>query len=209
MIARSPVLEQSNWARLRAVAESCAAGAAEDISRVLGRRIRIDASRVSILGVGQVPVLLGRPEETAVVVYLSTSGGVQGCMMVLFPVVEARALVDMMRNQKPASTEALDTLERSALGEVAKLTGLVLSKALAEGEQVQVRLSPPAVMVVPGSDILDVPLPEPIRSFQQALVVDILFSDDQRQVKAVLVVVPEMPSLTAILEVLQRRWQNR
>jgi len=121
---------------------------------------------------------------------------------------EAHGLVDMVMSQEEGTTSTLGAMERSALGEVGNLTGTFFLNALAEVTRMNIQPSPPAVMVDMGAAVLDVPLAALAASADEALVIKTIFLDDLRRIEAAFLVMPDMESLRAILEVLEKRWRS-
>jgi chemotaxis protein CheY-P-specific phosphatase CheC len=187
----------------------CLDGAAKQISAALGRPIGINTATLSVLDMWKVPVLFWQPEEEIVAIYISISGDIQGYIMLEISTHEACQLIEMMRCRTKGMATTLGTLERSALGEIAKLTSIALCKAVTEGVFFNIRLSPPAVLVQPASFALDILGPDTIDSPRQALVAENYFLVGRHKVKALLVIAPETPSLATVLEVRERRWEIR
>ncbi|MGE5620290.1 MAG: chemotaxis protein CheC [Sphingomonadaceae bacterium] len=207
MITLSEVLQDGHLRALRDVAARGITNAAAGLSEMVGRNIRIQAPDVFMVRLGAVSSLLRGPEELVVGVYLAMCGEVTGHILLLFSPQEAQGLVDMLMDQPPGTTVSLGAMERSALGEVGNLTGTFFLNALAEMTRLNVQPSPPAVMVDMGQAVLDVPLAALARSAEESLVIKTLFMDDQRTIEAAFLVMPDMPSLEAILEVLGKRWR--
>ncbi|GEM_PF-4678286 len=194
---------------LNEIARLGSSEAALDLSKVVGRGIRIEAARMLIVRIGELQSLIGLRGESVVAVYLCAQGDMRGTVLLLLSVDGGRALVDMMRNLPPGSTASLGTIERSALGEVGKLTSGFVYRSLSNAAGLEARLSPPAVMVTRESTLLEATLVEPLDPTEDVLAMDVVFADDRRQVKAIIALVPEAPPLTALLEVLERNWQSR
>ncbi|MCL4370471.1 MAG: chemotaxis protein CheC [Chloroflexi bacterium] len=209
MISLTGALQDGQWRALRDVAARGTTNAAAGLSEMVGRNIRIQTPDVFLVRLGEVAGLLGGPEDTVVGVYLAICGDVRGHILLMFSPREAEGLVDMVMDQAPGTTTSLGTMERSALGEVGNLTGTFFLNALAEVTRLNMQPSPPAVMVDMGTAVLDVPLAALATSADESLVIKTVFLDDQRRIEAAFLVMPDMPSLQAILEVLEKRWRIR
>ncbi len=209
MISLTGALQDRQWRALRDVAARGTTNAAAGLSEMVGRNIRIQTPDVFLVRLGEVAGLLGGPEDTVVGVYLAICGDVRGHILLMFSPREAEGLVDMVMDQAPGTTTSLGTMERSALGEVGNLTGTFFLNALAEVTRLNIQPSPPAVMVDMGTAVLDVPLAALATSADESLVIKTVFLDDQRRIEAAFLVMPDMPSLQAILEVLEKRWRIR
>jgi chemotaxis protein CheC len=209
IVSSGLTMGESQWKALREVAARGATNAAAGLSNMLGRNIAIRASDVTLQPIDSVPSILGGPDEMVVGVYLAMCGDVKGHILLLFSPSEALGLVDMLMDMPRGSTKTLGAMERSALGEVGNLTGTFFMNALADMTHFSIQPSPPAVMVDMGTAVLDAPLILLAQSADEALVINTMFVDDQRQIEAAFLVMPDLPSLKAILEVLEKRWRNK
>jgi chemotaxis protein CheC len=200
----SEVLSDYQYEALTDVAKRGVANSATGLSEMVGRTIDMRALDVSLLGLDQVPKLLGAPDDTVVGIYLAIWGDIVGHILLLFSPTEANGLVDMLMEQPWGTTTSLGSMERSALGEVGNLTGSFFLNALAEMTALGGQPSPPAVMVDMGAAILDVPLVALAESSDEVLVIRTSFVADERQIGAVFLVMPDARSLLAILNSLGR-----
>jgi chemotaxis protein CheC len=107
------------------------------------------------------------------------------------------------------TTTVLGPIERSALGEVGNLTGSFFLNALAERTQLASQPSPPAVILDMGGAVLDLPLALLAQSSEEALIIDTTFVDDTRSISALFLVMPDLASLQAILEAVEKHWPSR
>ncbi len=209
MIALSETMQDSQWQALRDVASRGTTNAAAGLSEMVGRNIKIHTPDIFLVRLDEVSRLAGGPEKTVVGVYLAIGGDVKGHILLMFAPREAQRLVDMVMDQPAGTTKSLGAMERSALGEVGNLTGTFFLNALAEVTRLHIHPSPPAVMVDMGAAVLDVPLTALAETAEESLVIKTIFIDDQRRIEAAFLVMPDMYSLQAILEVLESRWQTR
>lgn len=207
MIVMTGALQDGQWRALRDVAARGTTNAAAGLSEMVGRNIRIHAPDLFLVRLADVSGLLGAPEDTVVGVYLAICGDVRGHILLMLSPKEAQGLVDMVMDQPAGTTTSLGSMERSALGEVGNLTGTFFLNALAEMTRLNIQPSPPAVMVDMGAAVLDVPLTALANTADESLVIKTVFLDDQRRIEAAFLVMPDMPSLQAILEVLEKRWR--
>lgn len=202
------VLNDNDYRILKNLAARGVSNAAVGLSEMVGREIRVRTSEVSMLSIDQVSGLLDSPEVTVVGVYLAIGGDVRGHILLLFSPREAMGLVDMLMGLPSGSTTTMGTMERSALGEVGNLTGSFFLNALGEATQLCSQPSPPAVVVDMGAAVLDIPLVSLAQSAEEALVIKTIFQDNERQIKAAFLVMPDLQSLKKILGVLENRWPS-
>ncbi len=202
----SEQLRDSQYKALEGIARQGVMSAAQGLSDMVGRRVEIRAPRVAVMGISEVPEILASPEDTVVGVYLGVAGDVSGHIILLFPPDEARRLVDLLMDLPEGTTMALGPMERSALGEVGNLTGSFFLNALAEMTRLGSQPTPPAVMMDMGAAVLDVPLVALAQSSEQVLLINTVFVENLRQIGGVFLVMPDVASLRAILEVVDRQW---
>ncbi len=208
MAVISPALGVNQHRALLDLARRGTARAAVGLTEMVGRDIRITALDVSLMKIQHVPGLLNHPEEPVVGIYLGICGEVKGHILLLFSPKEARGLVDMLMGDPPGSSTTIDEMARSALAEVGNLTGAFFLAILEEQTDLNSKPSPPAVMEDMGAAVLDGPLVCLAESSDDALVINTLFTDNDREIEAVFLVMPDMESLKAILGVLEKRWSN-
>ncbi len=209
IVSSGLTIGERQWKALREVAAKGAASAAAGLAGMLGRPVAVRLADVTLQPMDSVASVLGGPDEVVAGVYLAMDGDVRGHVLLLLSPPEAMGLVDMLMDVPRGTTSTLGAMERSALGEVGNLTGSYFLNALAEATRLGIQPSPPAVMVDMGAAVLDAPLVLLGQCAEEALVINTQFVDSQRQIDAALLVMPDLPSLKAILEVLERRWRSK
>lgn len=70
--------------------------AAESLSRIIGRPLRVAASSATLLPFQKVPEVLGGPEAEVVGIYLAIHGAVEGRILLVIPADRAYALTHRM-----------------------------------------------------------------------------------------------------------------
>lgn len=144
------------YSLLRVLATEGIRSAAAGLSGMLGKAVVVSEPRVRLVPLTDIPTLLGGPEVEAVGIYLQIQGGWVGQIMLIMPYEKALELVDLLMELPPGATDQLGKLERSALAEVGNLTGSFFLNAVAQRLGLDIRPSPPAVMVDMVGAILDI-----------------------------------------------------
>jgi len=144
------------YSLLRVLATEGIRSAAAGLSGMLGKAVVVSEPRVRLVPLTDIPTLLGGPEVEAVGIYLQIRGGWVGQIMLIMPHEKALELVDLLMELPPGTTDQLGQLERSALAEVGNLTGSFFLNAVAQRLGLDIRPSPPAVMVDMVGAILDI-----------------------------------------------------
>lgn len=197
-------LTESELGQLRKAVSLGFANAASGLSLMVDRRITVSSPGLRIIPIGQVPGLVGKPDEVVVAAYLSISGDAAGHILLVLSPDAADDLVEMLVGYRPDAMAALDDVERSALGEVANVTGSFFLSAIADATDLLLQPSPPAVIVDMAGAALDVPLIAVAMTMEEALVIDTRFADDDHQINGLFLMFPDVASLRLMLERMNR-----
>jgi chemotaxis protein CheC len=143
---------------LERMANLAASNSAEGLSTMLGRPIRMTVPRLSLSRLWEVPDRLGGADLEAVGVYLTVTGDMLGQVMLILPNHVAFRMIDMMMEQPEGTTNSIGDMERSALGEIGNVATSLFLNAIADATGMDLRPSPPAVMMDYVGAIMDVVL---------------------------------------------------
>ncbi len=179
--------------------------AAEGLSTMVGREIKVVSPSLRMVRVEDVPGLIGRPDMEVVAIYLKVSGDIKGHIMLILSLEAADDLVTMLMGSKQEGASRLQEVERSALGEVANVTGSFFLGALADRTNLLIQPSPPAVIVDMAGAALDVPLAPLAMSMEDVLIIDTWFIDNERRIKSLFLVFPDIDSLSLLLGRLEQK----
>jgi len=119
--------------------------AATALSQLINRRVELRVPTVSVVGLQDVPALLGGPENLVVGVYMRVWGDAQGNVLLVFPNESAGVLVAELMGGSPATSGGLPDDTLSAFQEVGNI--LASSFLAAMGTLLEITLFPsvPAV----------------------------------------------------------------
>ncbi len=124
---------------LREVVNIGCGQAANAMSRLFrGQQVRIDVPRVAYTSAETMPAMLGGGHAQVVSALLKIEGELEGQMLLVLPVVDARALCTLLLGD--AAPGRLSALERSALNEVANIVASASLSAI--GDFTKMRLLP-------------------------------------------------------------------
>ena len=169
--------------------------AAEGFSGLLGQRLVVVDPAVRVIEFTEIPNVLGGPENEAVGIYLKSEGDISAQIMLILPYTKALELVDLMMGEPTGTTQTLGKLERSALGEVGNMTGSFFMNSVAEATGMDIRPTPPAVMVDMVGAILDIIVATSGGISDRVLLLQAKFLLDNREVEANFWVIPDYKTL--------------
>lgn len=185
---------------LRIMAAEGIRNAAAGLSGMVGAEIVVTDPHIRLVPMTDIPTLLGGPEEEAVGIYLQAQGDIQGQIMLIMPYDKALELVDMLMEQPLGTTQQLGSLERSALAEVGNMTASFFLNAVAKRLHLDIRPSPPAVMVDMVAAILDIVAAISGGISEHVLLMQGAFMRDGREVEVNFWVLPDPGALSAFAE---------
>ena len=175
------------------------------LSGMMGQDIRISEMNAREIPVRDAASLVGGPETETVAVYLSVDGAASGHMVIIYSPQTAFELVDMLLDEPVGTTSGLDEMEVSVLGEMGNITGSFFLNALSDATGLDLRVSPPEVMMDMAGAILDAVLAEIMMEVDEALVVETRFGTDNRQINGMFLCMPSPGLQMALLE----SWRNQ
>jgi len=176
---------------LEIIAQEGISNAAAGFSTMLGQELFVTKPEVRLVPVSDVPHILGGPENEAVGIYLRSVGEIPAQIMLIMPYTKALELVDLLMGNEPGETPQLGRLERSALAEVGNLTGTFFMNSVAQRTGIDIRPTPPAVMVDMVGAILDIVVATLGGYTEHILMLQATFSLGDREVEAEYWVIPD------------------
>jgi len=105
-----------------------AGNAATALSKMLGRRIDVAVSKVSVIPLPSAAEFIGNREENVAAVYLPIQGDVNGKVLLMFPIQGLSDMLQMLTGQSLKDPVNLTDYEASAIKELGSImTGAYLS----------------------------------------------------------------------------------
>ena len=183
------------WLVSRGIANSLAG-----LSQMVGQELSVTSLDLKQFPAKDAATLLGGPENLVVGIYLTISGDATGHLMLVHDPKIAFKLIDMQLGLPPGSTQSLDEMERSVMGEMGNITGSFFLNALADATNLTLIPSPPAVMVDMAGAILSIALTEIMQEQDDVLAVRTTFCTANQQMDGTFLVMPTMDFLRTILK---------
>lgn len=127
------------------------------LSQMVGKELGIASIDLGWTPASKVIDMLRVPENTIVGIYLTIEGDSTGHMLLLHDTKIAFQLVDMQLGLPKGSTQGLDEMEYSILGEMGNITSSFFLNALADTTNLVLMPSPPSVLNDTASAVINVP----------------------------------------------------
>ena len=175
--------------------------AAEGFSGMMGRKVTVSQPHARLVPFTELPYALGGPECEAVGIYLQMQGQMTGQVMLALPYQKALELVDLLMDLPTGTTQQLGSLERSGLAEVGNITTSFFLNALSASSGLDVRPSPPAVIVDMIGAIVDIIIATSGGVRETILLIEAEFECEGRSVEANFWLIPD----PATLEIFSRQ----
>ena len=174
--------------------------ASRGLTEMTGVTTEAKAAQVRRVLLTKVPELVGGPEAVVTGIYLRVNGEIDGHMVLMLPVNDACQLASMMLEEPPDPDNALSEMAKSALGEVGNITGASFLGALADASNLILTPSPPTIIVDMSGAVLDTMLAELGMESEDVFVIDTVFSQKEREVNAVFLVLPRQKHFNLIVD---------
>jgi chemotaxis protein CheC len=171
--------------------------AAEGFSGMMGKKVSVSQPKARLMPFAELPYALGGPESEAVGIYLQMQGQMSGQVMLALPYTKALELVDLLMEVPTGTTQQLGSLERSALAEVGNITTSFFLNAISASSGLDVRPSPPAVIVDMIGAIVDIIVATSGGVREKILLIEAEFVCEGRSVEANFWMIPDPATLDA------------
>ncbi len=188
------------WASL---VEAGTTRAIANLSQMTGQTIEVNSFRLKSIPIQEISSLVGGPEVTSVGIYLTVSGGAEGHLMLIYDPSIACQFVDVLMMQPPNTTTSLGEMEQSALGEMGNIVGASFLNVLGDAMHIDLRPSPPAVMMDMAGALLDVIAADLLLVQDEAYVAETTFRAPDREISGMFFVMPSAGLMKALQE-----WSN-
>ena len=170
------------------------------LSQMVERTFDVTSLNIKQFPAKDAAMLLGGSENVAVGVYLEIQGDATGHLLLMHNPGIAFKLVDIQLGLPIGSTQQMEEMERSVLGEMGNIAGSFFLNAVADTVNLVLVPSPPEVMVDTVGKIISIPLTRIMEKQDDALIVKATFSADNGQMDGTLMILPTMDFMKAILK---------
>lgn len=169
-----------------------------NLSVMIGQPVDVGSLRLRRIPIAEISQIVGGPEVLSVGIYLTVSGSADGHLMLIYDPKIACSFVDLMMLQPPNTTHTLGEMEQSALGEMGNVVGASFLTVLADDAGMDLRPSPPAVMMDMAGALLDIIAADLLMTQDEAFVAETTFTAPDREVSGVFFVMPSAGLLSAL-----------
>ena len=160
------------------------------MSEMVGQEITISSFSARTIEIRNASNLVGGPEAMAAAVYLSVSGPATGHMVLVYDPKTAFELIDMLVGEPQGATTSLGEFEASALAEMGNIVGSFFLNALSDATGLDLRISPPSVLMDMAGSILDSIMAEIMIETDEAVVVEALFGTSSHEINGTFLAIP-------------------
>ena len=169
------------------------------LSQMVGQEVKVDFFGTKQVPITGIPDLVGGREAFAVAVYLAVGGSARGHVFLMYSPQTALQLVDLLLGDPPGTATSFDEMEESALAEMGNVMASFFLNVLADATNLDLKPSPPAVMMDMVGAILDVAVADIFEDSDTALAVEASFSTDIHDITGTFLVLPTRKMLEALL----------
>ncbi len=170
------------------------------LSQMLGHAIRVTSLDLKRLETRTAADALEPPGTPGIGIHLRIDGDATGHMVLVFEPSIAYRLIDSQLGQPSGSTQRLEEMGSSVLGELGNVAGTHFLNALADTSSLVLMPSPPVVMVDAARSILNVPLETLAETQKDTFVMKATFGDDDGDLGGRLVILPTTGFVTAVVK---------
>ena len=170
------------------------------LSEMVGTDISVSAFGLRRIPVTEIATIVDGAETMSVGIYLTVSGSADGHLMLMYDPKIAAAFVDLLMFQPVGTTTGLGDMERSALGEMGNIIGTFFLNALADSTGLDLKPSPPSVMIDMAGALLDVITADILLTADDTYLVETTFAVEGQEISGVFFVIPSEDLLAALIE---------
>lgn len=169
------------------------------LATMVNREIRMSSLSLKQVPASDAPALVGGADKMVIGIYLAFDGDATGHIMLVHQPDIALAIIDMLLGNEPGTTQDLNEMEQSALGEMGNIIGSAFLNAIADSLEMSLRPTPPEVILDMAGAILDVAFAEILQQSDDIIVAETTFGTSDRQAKGTFIVIPSFNFLKVIL----------
>jgi chemotaxis protein CheC len=184
---------------LRDVSNSGMGHAAIALSRLIGKTVHPKVSRINAMDFARVSEYLGGMQQTVVVITLKILGAARGDILLAFTRENCLKMLDRLLPRDKTDGTLLTELEVSALKEIGNILASAYLNALGERFEMTLLASVPVLSFDMARVVADYALAEPAAG-DESLMIEAEFSDANDHIGGHFFLLPDPPSLDAILK---------
>ncbi len=170
------------------------------LASMVNREIRMSSLSLKQVPASEASNLVGGADKMVIGIYLAFEGDATGHIMLVHQPEIALAIIDMLLGNEPGTTQDLNEMEQSALGEMGNIIGSAFLNAIADSLEMSLRPTPPEVILDMAGAILDVAFAEILQQSDDIIVAESTFGTADRQARGTFLVIPSLNFLRVILD---------
>ncbi|MEE8413415.1 MAG: chemotaxis protein CheC [Dehalococcoidales bacterium] len=175
------------------------ANALSGLSQMVGHEIKVTSLDLKQLPAKDAAGLLGGADAPGIGIYLSIEGDATGHLLLIHEPKIAFQFIDLQLGLALGSTNKIEEMGRSVLGEMGNITGAFFLNILADSADLVLMPSPPSVIVDIVGAIMSIPFGSIEKVQDDAIVVKATFNADDRQMEGMFMVLPTMDFMNTVL----------
>jgi chemotaxis protein CheC len=177
----------ANWTKLAKMGTTTAVSG---LSQMVNKDITVTTLNIEEVSRRNAAGLIGKPENKVIGIYLLFSGHSSGQILLTFDPKTAYELVDMALGQPPNSTQQLEEMERSVLGEMGNIVGAFFLNSIADGIGSRLMPSPPVIVQGPAGAMLGAVLAKSTSGNDSVFVINLIFRSSTKEIEGHFLVLP-------------------
>lgn len=185
-----------------------AGNAATSLSKMIGKRVNITVPNARVVSIEKVPELVGGQEELITAVIFEVNDSVNGVIMVLFSLEEAKKLAALLLAKPAVEAHILDEMGISALKEVGNVVTGTYLNALSAITNLRITHSIPNYASDMLISVMDGVLIKLSLEAEEAIVVETEFKIEEDLIRGFILFIPDPEGLQAILKPLGLEWKS-
>ena len=183
---------------MREIGNICAGNACTALSVLLGTTIDMSVPRVQLLGYESTAEYLGGDDNMVIGLKIDITGDLEGMMLHVVERRFAERIINTFYAKEIKTITSLDEMDSSVLNEMANITSGAYANSIATLTSLFVNIGTPSQVPGKVSDIMRIPLEGGVKSVNQVLVVDEMFTIDDEHISSNMILALESESLETL-----------
>lgn len=171
------------------------------LSVMLNSNLRMEMPVVKLVDFNELADIVGGPETIVTAVLTRFTGGIEGMILFILELDEAKNLAGTMLSKTyPDDFAGFDDLDKSALKEVGNILMSSYVSSIGALTNMNLRTDPPAICVDMAGAVLSLPISELGQVGDEALIIDSKFLDNERPINGFLMFVSDEEASDSIVK---------
>ncbi len=182
---------------LKEIGNIGAGNAATALAKMINKKVDMKVPKVQVLGLSEVPELLGGAEKQVCGIFFKLEGDIEGSIMFLLEIEDALELVGMLM---PREENVMDEFAFSALQEIGNILSGSYISSLSGLTNLNIKISIPSVALDMAGAILSVPAIEFGQLGDMILIIENEFIEikEHESVNGYFFLIPDMESYNTL-----------